>query len=179
MQNAKEKIQIRELFLQKRLNLNKEDIEAKSRRICLNLFVNFFLLEGNIGIYMPIKNEVNLLFLSKYGVSDFSLPVMEGDKIIFKKWKFGDALEVQKYNIPEPSKKAKTTIPDCIVVPLIAFDKNLGRIGYGGGFYDKFLQNFKGLKIGVAFEMQKCTEIPQENFDIKLDYIITEDKLYS
>ena len=70
--------------------------------------------------------------------------------------------------------------PDLILVPLVAFDSKLNRIGYGKGYYDKYLSKFlvknkkKILTIGVAFSFQKYNKLPTSKFDVKLDYILTE-----
>ncbi|HMH31022.1 MAG TPA: 5-formyltetrahydrofolate cyclo-ligase [Methylomirabilota bacterium] len=79
--------------------------------------------------------------------------------------------------------KSKIPIPDgfdVIIVPMLGFDKTLNRIGYGGGYYDKFLANQPDAqKIGVCFEQGKVEHIPAEPHDIPLDIIITEEKVYS
>ena len=67
---------------------------------------------------------------------------------------------------------------DVIIVPLLAFDEKRKRLGYGGGYYDRYLKDFKGLKIGVGFEAQKNTDLPEEEHDIPLDIIITEKSAY-
>ncbi len=67
-----------------------------------------------------------------------------------------------------------------MLIPLIAFDENLNRVGYGGGFYDRYInrirKNKRILKIGVAYSFQKVKKIITNKYDIKLDYIITEKK---
>ena len=72
----------------------------------------------------------------------------------------------------------KSLYPDILLVPLVAYDKNCNRIGYGGGFYDRYIKKIKKIKkvltIGLAFSYQKVKKIPIEKNDIKLDFIITE-----
>src|SRR5205085_1415379 len=79
--------------------------------------------------------------------------------------------------------KGNQEIPDkydAIIVPMLGFDKNLHRIGYGGGYYDKFLATQpQAQKIGVCFEVCRVKEIPIEEHDVKLDLIVTEGKIYS
>ena len=96
----------------------------------------------------------------------------------FYSWKKNDILSVNKYGILEPI-KTKKVIPDIILVPLLAFDKNKNRLGYGKGFYDKFLNKYvkthqRILSIGIAFSFQKHHNLPNNNKDFKLDFIITE-----
>jgi len=96
----------------------------------------------------------------------------------FYKWKKNGVLLINKYGIPEPV-KTKETIPSIVLLPLLAYDKNKNRIGYGKGFYDKFLNKFlktrkKILTIGVAFSFQKHHKLPNNKKDFKLNYIINE-----
>ena len=89
---------------------------------------------------------------------------------------------MNKFGILEPS-KSKTKIPDVILVPILAFDKNKYRLGYGKGFYDrylnKYLKQFKNiLTVGVAFSFQKHHKLPINKNDVKLDFVITEKGIY-
>ena len=79
--------------------------------------------------------------------------------------------------IIQPKFKKNTLVPEIIIIPLIAFNEKCFRIGYGGGFYDKYLKNKKILKIGVAFEFQKVN-FENTKYDIPLDYIFTEKRIY-
>ena len=97
----------------------------------------------------------------------------------FEPWLFKEPLYVNQYGILEPQKLKKETIPDLILVPLVAFDKNLNRIGYGKGYYDRSLEKIRKIKenavsLGIAYSFQKCTQIPVNNNDFRLDYIFTE-----
>ena len=96
----------------------------------------------------------------------------------FYKWKKNDVLYVNRFGILEP-KKTKIIYPDIIFVPILAFDNKKNRLGYGKGFYDKFLNecikiNKKSLTIGVAFSFQKYNNLPINKKDVRLDYIITD-----
>ena len=92
-----------------------------------------------------------------------------------------DPLAINKFGIPEPISKM-IKYPDVLLVPLVAFDKNFNRIGYGGGFYDRFISNLekskKVLKIGLALSCQKINKVPTNKFDKKMNYIFTENKVY-
>ena len=72
-------------------------------------------------------------------------------------------------------------IRDRLLVPLVAFDNRLNRLGYGGGFYDRYIEKIekikKVIKIGLAFSFQKISSIPTNQFDKKLDFIITEKEI--
>ena len=100
----------------------------------------------------------------------------------FFSWKKNDVLFVNKFGILEPA-KTQTKIPDVILVPMLAFDKNRYRLGYGKGFYDrylnKYLKKFKNiLTVGVAFSFQRHHKLPINQKDVKLDFIITEKGIY-
>ena len=99
----------------------------------------------------------------------------------FFEWSFDEPLSISKYGIPEPISK-KIVYPDVLIIPLVAFDYNLNRLGYGGGYYDRYLAKFlkkkKIIKIGIAYSFQKLVKIPTNKYDIKLDYIVTEKRLY-
>ena len=97
----------------------------------------------------------------------------------FFNWSFKEPLLINKYGIPEPISN-RIKFPDILLVPLVAYDKNYNRVGYGGGFYDRYIKNIKKYKkvitIGLAYSFQKVKKIPVNKNDIKLDFIITEKK---
>ena len=102
----------------------------------------------------------------------------------FKSWIFKESLYVNKFGILEPKDTKKEIIPDLIMVPLVAFDERLNRIGYGKGYYDRSLQKISKIKkktifLGIAYSFQKCRKIPVNKHDFKLDYIFTEREIIS
>ena len=108
---------------------------------------------------------------------DISLPVIKKKfQMNFYKWSFTDLLKINKYGIPEPETK-NIVYPDVLLIPLVAFDKNLNRLGYGGGYYDRLIKKLskkkKIIKIGLALSFQKINKVPTNAHDQKLDYIIT------
>ena len=134
-----------------------------------------------IGGYYPINFEIDILyFLSNVEskCSQISLPVInENNQMDFFKWSYNDLLKLNKFGIPEPLKNKKV-IPDIVFLPLVAFDERLYRIGYGGGYYDRYIEKLsttkKILKIGIAHSCQKINRVPANKYDKKLDMIITE-----
>ena len=135
----------------------------------------------NIGGYYPINSEVGSLeILKKLERNKFkiSLPVIKKNNIMdFYDWCFKKSLRISKQGIPEPF-TLKKVFPDVLIVPLVGFDKKKFRLGYGGGFYDRYI--FKVLKfkkvvtIGFAFSFQELQTVPKNKFDQKLDFIITD-----
>ncbi len=131
-----------------------------------------------IGGYYPINYEIDCLQilknLSKEGYK-ISLPVTKENKTMnFFEWSFNEILFLSSLGIPQPN-KLKKVIPDVLLVPLVAFDRFNNRLGYGGGFYDRYLNdNKKILSIGFAFSCQKVNRLEINPFDKKLDVILTE-----
>jgi 5-formyltetrahydrofolate cyclo-ligase len=87
-----------------------------------------------------------------------------------------------KYGIMSAPDGARVVEPhdiDMVIVPLVAFDENRNRIGYGGGYYDTYLKSCKkAFKCGAAYEIQKHKKIVPEEHDLLLDLIVTEYKTY-
>ena len=138
--------------------------------------------------YYPSNYEVNILqFLKKASEKKFKivLPVIKSSKdMCFKSWIYKEPLAINKFGILEPKSSKKEIIPDLIMVPLVAFDNHLNRIGYGKGYYDRILQKIIKIKkntisIGIAYSFQKCSTIPVNKHDYKLDYIFTERGIIS
>ncbi len=90
-----------------------------------------------------------------------------------------DDLVQGAYNIYEPSvvKPAKGCDMDVIFVPGLAFDRSGGRMGFGKGYYDKFLKRCRGTKVGICYDFQLFDSIPTEEHDIPMDYIITDKEI--
>ena len=139
-----------------------------------------------VGAYYPFNYEVDILetlsLLEKLTFK-ISLPkIKKNNQMNFYSWTFKEPMSINKHGIPEPVSE-KIKYPDVLLIPLVAFDNNLNRLGYGGGYYDRYLSKLKKkkniMKIGIAFSFQKIKKIPINNYDIKLDYVLTEKKLYS
>ena len=114
-----------------------------------------------------------------------SLPVIQStNSMCFKLWIYKEPLYVSKFGILEPKNSKIEIIPDLILVPLVAFDNRLNRIGYGKGYYDRSLKKINRIKknsisLGIAYSFQKCRNIPVNKHDFKLDYIFTERGIIS
>ena len=138
--------------------------------------------------YYPSNYEVDILnFLEAASKKRFkiALPVIRSsNKMSFKLWSFKDPLYVNKFGILEPNNSKQEIIPDVILVPLVAFDNRMNRIGHGKGFYDRILKKINNIKknaifLGVAYSFQRCRSIPVKKHDFKLDYIFTERGIIS
>ena len=143
-----------------------------------------FKKKTNIGGYYPINSEIGCLdVLENLEKNNFkiSLPITKNNNNMdFYDWSFKDLLKVSKRGIPEPNAKVKV-FPDILIVPLVGFDNNKFRLGYGGGFYDRYISKIldfkKVLTVGFAFSFQEIKKIPINKFDQKLDIILTNKKI--
>ena len=174
------KYKLRKKVLKIRRIVNKNNCKINSKKI-FSLINKKNLNIKSIGGYFPVNYEVvDLEILKKLGEKKYkiSLPVIKKNfEMDFYKWSFNDPLKINQYGIPEPTSK-KIIYPDVILVPLVAFDNNLNRLGYGGGYYDRAIEKLsrrkKILKIGLAFSVQKINNLPVTKYDKKLDYIVTD-----
>ena len=141
----------------------------------------------NLSIYYPSLYEVNTLKLFECNFKkkiNIFLPVLKDNSTMhFHEWRKGDILRINKYGMMEPAKLSKHVIPEIMLLPMLAFDKNKNRLGYGGGFYDRYLnkylkKNKNILAIGVAFSFQKNSTIPSSDKDVKLDHVLTEKGIF-
>ena len=172
-------------FIEKRKKLYSTKIFFSFDKIFFLIKKNFSKKKPSIAGYYPSNFEVNILdLLSQVSKKNFKvgLPVIKkGYKIDFKHWIPSEPLYVNKYGILEPQKQNITFKPDIILVPLVAFDRNLNRIGYGKGYYDRALKqlasNKKILTIGMAFSFQEVSIIPINQYDYNLDCILTDRNL--
>ena len=171
--------------------IRKKILKIRERKSFLNLKINFkFILKllkkekiksKIIGGYYPYNYEINILeILEKFEKENYliSLPkIKKNSQMDFFDWSVKEPLNINMYGIPEPISK-KIQYPNILLVPLVAYDNNFNRIGYGGGFYDRYLKRIKKRKkiitIGLAYSFQKIKKIPINKYDMKLDYIITE-----
>ncbi|HEX13042.1 MAG TPA: 5-formyltetrahydrofolate cyclo-ligase [Desulfurella acetivorans] len=131
----------------------------------------------NVVSYNPINNEVQPNFFIIGNSFNIFFTKMEGKFLRIAKSK---SFKKGKFSVLEPFCGIfafKKNI-DCFIVPALAVDKRGYRVGYGLGFYDKLLRNSKALKVGVCFDFQvKNFYIQEDDFDVSLDYIITEKRI--
>ncbi len=162
---------LRKFAKEKRNELN---MEAKSKILREKLIkTNEYINSKNIMLFYPIKNEVNLIPLIKDKNKKFYLPRIKGNNLECCSYNINDELSDSCFHTKEPVCEAcdKNKI-DLIVVPALMCDKNNYRLGYGGGFYDRFLADYKGIKIScIPKELITETIYPAEN-DIKMDLIL-------
>ena len=139
-----------------------------------------------IGTYISFRDELDTKKLNQYLLErglNLALPAIDfqtGEINFFMYHKNTELIE-NKFSILEPKNKDKVIFPKIILIPLLGYSKSGFRLGYGGGYYDKYLsKNDIGdvKKIGIAFSFQEVEEIPVEDHDERLDWILTEKHLY-
>jgi 5-formyltetrahydrofolate cyclo-ligase len=173
------KSKLRKKILKVRKKINKKNTQINFNQL-IKILKKEKITKKIIGGYYPVNFEIDdLTLLRKFEKNrfDISLPVIEKNfQMDFYKWSFSDPLKVNRYGIPEPVIK-NIVNPNILLIPLVAFDKNLNRLGYGGGYYDRLIQKLskkkKIIKIGLAFSVQKIDKVPIDAYDQKLDYIVT------
>ena len=139
-----------------------------------------------IALYLAADGEIDTTELAQLGRSQgkqLFLPVIEqDDHLSFAAWLPGSRLAANRYGIPEPpgdAKRCATNTLDIIFLPLVGWDLHGGRLGMGGGFYDRTLAGTSGpVLVGLAHGNQQVDRIPREDWDIPLDFIATDTALY-
>lgn len=174
--------------IRKRLLKFRENNYSKSLFVNSNNFLKFFenikLKPKIIGGYYPFNYELDILNIleilekKKYNIS---LPkISKNNEMNFYKWSSVEPLRLNKFGIPEPISEKKI-FPNILLIPLVGFDYQLNRLGYGGGYYDRYLSKEKVkkkiIKIGVGFSFQRVKKLPIDKYDKRLDCIFTEKKI--
>ena len=137
-----------------------------------------------VAAYASIRSEVDTLALLDLMIEQSSvacLPAVIGERMVFRSWTPGSPLKPGPLGAPEPPAEAAEVMPDLVVAPVAAFDRQGGRLGYGHGFYDKAVAALRAegravWLVGAAFGVQQVDTIPLEPHDIPLDLIATESE---
>lgn len=183
----KHKNDIRAHFLRLRNDISESDRQQAALKVVDILSTHpAFATSMHIACYLAHKKEFETMpiieTLWRLGKKCY-LPVLcEGKTLAFVQYEQGDELTANQYSIPEPKNFAKK-IPseklDMIIMPLVAFDHYGRRLGMGGGFYDRslaftHLKQDKPQRVGLAFSLQQCEELPEDPWDVNLNSVITE-----
>ena len=185
------KKELRKMVIELRNNKDSDFLSKNSQVITEKLLSMECIKKANvIMLYLDFNNEVKtdalikkLLSIGKTVVA----PVTIKDKrklIPFKITNIKDDITIGAYGIREPKQNPNNKLSikdiDIVIVPAVAYDKNCYRLGYGGGFYDRFIKKLKddAITIGIAFDLQVLNSIPKESHDAQLNYIITETNTY-
>ena len=180
------KYEIRKQILEKRSSLSLEEVNKKSELIIENL-APYLKNAQNIMIFMDMKNEVRITKLIElYPEKNFFISKIVNSKnreMKINKYNENE-LVLHKFGYYESSSDDfyDEKILDIVIVPALAFDSSKNRIGFGGGYYDTFLNKVRGknkntLFIGVCYDFQMIEEVPIEGHDVTLDFVINESEV--
>lgn len=187
------KFELRKLYLSKRKAISAEEMAIQSQQITDLFFQNFKLSKvKNLHIFLPIieKNEVNTWLIIRYLQNFFSEINIIIPKVILQNCELEHRIFNEKeliknhWGILEPSDENQEKILseqiDLVIIPLLIFDEIGNRVGYGKGFYDRFLRQCRPetLKIGVCLEVPIKKIENVNDFDMKIDFCVTPNKIY-
>ena len=150
--------------------------------------LKFFKNYKIVASFISFKSEISTQFLNEFLFNNckiLCLPIIKNNSetLNFIEYNLKTKLVSGKFGIMQPSDLSKEFLPEIILTPCLAFDENGFRLGYGGGYYDKTFSYLKKIKhkfisIAVAFDDQKIDELVHDKYDQKINYILTEKKLY-
>lgn len=153
-------------------------------RVCRH-FVSAIGVKSGVAVsgFWPMGEEIDIrpLMIELHdGGALCCLPATgpRGLPLTFRRWRPGDALVSGTFGTREPAQEAETLKPEILIVPLLAFDRDGWRLGYGGGYYDRTLAALRAsgrtTAVGVAFAAQEIASVPHGPRDEPLDWIVTE-----
>ncbi len=190
----KNKSALRALMKQKRETISPKDHSLWSRKICQNLEkTEFFQMAKNILFFAPLPVEPDIFPLADknidsrvqlpntevfFCVKNIIFPRVEGKNLACKKVTSIGQLREGNYGILEPPENLPNISPDqidLVLLPALAIDKSGNRLGFGGGYYDRFLPLTSAKRIAVVFDFQMVDELPAEKHDEEVDMVITEE----
>ena len=163
-----------------------ENLDEMTRRIAFRAppapLADIFSTQDRIGAYAAYGGEPDMLPMLAQWTDEgrIALPHHAGriDTMTFRHWQSGDALVKGPWGTLQPADNAESTMPGLILCPLVGFDRRGGRIGQGGGHYDRyFAAHPTALRIGIAWSVQEVDAVPSESTDIALDAVLTEQEL--
>jgi 5-formyltetrahydrofolate cyclo-ligase len=145
-----------------------------------SILKSLFTPDKTVAAYVAVGAEVDPLALLRFAYDagcKTALPhvVSKASPMRFLAWSPGDQLELGPFHLRQPSAKNKAVIPDVILLPLIAFDRELSRLGQGAGHYDRALSRMENaIAIGVAWSVQEAELLITDSWDVPLDAVLTE-----
>jgi len=182
LEDSPEKKSLRSLFLEKRDNTSFDFMKIASEKIQKRLKkINAFRNAQKIGVYYPIGSEILTQDIIQELLSngkDVFLPKVIGENIEFRKITDFSNLEKGSFDIMEPKDNCQTDDNlDVVLVPTVGISPIGVRLGYGHGFYDRYLAKHKTATVSLTLEKQIVKNIPKSEHDIIIDWIVTEERI--
>ncbi|MBC7430014.1 MAG: 5-formyltetrahydrofolate cyclo-ligase [Bacteriovorax sp.] len=133
-----------------------------------------------IGVFAPIQKEPDWFLAIDETKIQTAYPAYANDRMIFKLARMSELINRTDFGVKilGPAENATAVTPDLIIVPGLGFSKDGKRLGRGKGFYDRCLEHSSAVKIGIAFEMQIEEDIPTDEHDIQMDFVVTDKDIY-
>ena len=133
-----------------------------------------------IGVFAPIQKEPDWLLSIDETKIQTAYPAYANDKMVFRLARMSELMSGQDFGVKilGPAENAMPCTPDIIIVPGLGFSKDGKRLGRGKGFYDRYLEHSSAVKIGIAFEMQISNDIPTDEHDVVMDFVVTDKCIY-
>ena len=174
--NNSKKASLRKTLLEKRDATSYDLIKISSRQIQNNLEkINDYKDAQSIAFYYPIGSEVltqNLMLKTLSLGKDVLLPKVAGDELEFRKIKDLNSLEKGSFDIMEPKDNCeKADKVDVVIVPTVGISPDGNRLGYGHGYYDRFLAKTDAVSIALTYEKQIVKSVPSTENDVKISWI--------
>ncbi|MFB5611210.1 MAG: 5-formyltetrahydrofolate cyclo-ligase [Nitrosopumilaceae archaeon] len=178
-----EKSSLRKVLLEKRDATSEDLMKIASRQIHRNLKkISEFRLAKSIGMYYPIGSEVPTQDIIQEALSngkEILLPKVVEKELEFRKIKDFSDLEKGSFEILEPKDGCPVSEKlDVIIVPTVGISRDGFRLGYGYGFYDRFLSKRKAVTISLTYAKQVVKSVPSSDDDARIDWIVTEDEFF-
>lgn len=172
------KLELRKLILKE---INNLDFGYRKKASCyLQKILHQFLVENKlihkcIGTYYPLLDEIDPIFEREAWL----FPRMRNVNLTFHRSHPSKLVEKSFFSkkFYEPEEGAKEEKPEVVIVPGVAFSRDGHRLGRGKGFYDRYLENKDIIKIGVCFHEQLLVDVPYEEHDIRMDYVISSKEI--
>jgi 5-formyltetrahydrofolate cyclo-ligase len=173
------KEELRKIMIKKRKDiLNKKEISLDIINKLMDL--DIYKKARVIAVYNSLKDEVDTSYLINESMNNklVLLPKIINNKMLFIVINKDTLYEKSNIGVMEPIGDIYNGIIDLIIVPGLSFDSNLNRLGFGMGYYDKYLSNNNIYKIGLCFDEQIIDLVPTNDLDIKMDMVITKKRVY-
>ncbi len=185
-----EKKRLREELLSLRMKIS-DDERAKAEKAIVSKLLSLasYRFAETVLLYYPIKGEISLLPLAEAALKSgkkVAFPLCDGENSTMTYHTVSSLSELKSgtYGIPEPNGNLPTYVPspekhDLLIIPAVCFDKNGYRVGYGKGYYDRYLTSFGGTSVGVTFDKLLVDSVPRGRYDRRAAIVVTEKGVFT